>query len=301
VSTSAEPGPRHRLIGTRAEGIALLLLTAFLWGFGWPQIKFLLTELPPFTARSVSYVSGVAIAFGVAWALRETLLPPRGQWGWLVIYAMLNIGLFTIGTTLALVWLSASEAVVITYTLPVWAAILAWPLLGERPSLRTAAAIMLAVAGVALLVGVGWSEPVWGKLPGVLSGFSAAILFALGTVIAKRHPLALPPVTGVAWQAGIGTVPLVVWALFEHPQWERVTPMGFVAGGYIAVMPLTVAYLAWFRALRFVPASLAATTVLISPLVGVLTSALLLGDPLGPRQLVALAMTLSGVALAARK
>ena len=58
-------------------------------------------------------------------------------------------------------------------------------------------------------------------------------------------------------------------------------------------------YLAWFRALKLVPASTAATTVLVSPLVGVIGSTLLLGEALGPRQLVALALTLTGVGLAA--
>ena len=62
----------------------------------------------------------------------------------------------------------------------------------------------------------------------------------------------------------------------------------------------TIAYLAWFRALKLVPASTAATTVLVSPMIGVIGSTLLLGDVLGPRQIVALVMTLTGVALAAR-
>ena len=63
---------------------------------------------------------------------------------------------------------------------------------------------------------------------------------------------------------------------------------------------MTAAYLAWFRALRMVPASTAAAAVLISPLVGVIGSGLMLGETFGTRQVVALVMTLTGVALAAR-
>ncbi|MBN8907339.1 MAG: EamA family transporter, partial [Rhodospirillales bacterium] len=65
--------------------------------------------------------------------------------------------------------------------------------------------------------------------------------------------------------------------------------------------PMTVSYLAWFRALRLVPASTAATTVLLSPLIGVAGSALLLGETLGPRQVLGLVLTLTGVGLAARR
>ena len=111
----------------------------------------------------------------------------------------------------------------------------------------------------------------------------------------------LSPVTGVMWQIAFGAIPaLVLAAGFEHPVLARLTPLAWLAFAYIAILPMTVGYLTWFRALRLLPASIAATGVLISPLVGVLGSALLLGDPLGARQIAALAVTLTGVGLAAR-
>lgn len=299
MSTSVEQRARG-LIGTRAEGLALLLLTACSWGLTWPQAKFLLTEMPPYTMRSVTTIGGAAFAFAVAALRREALRPPRAQWGRLTLFAMLNFGGFMVFSTLALAWLNASEAVIVTYTLPIWAGVLAWPMLGERPTLQRVAAMLLGLAGVALLVGVGTVQASWSKVPGVACGLLAAAIFGLGTVVAKRRPLALPPVTSVAWQAAIGAVPVLLLALLEHPDWDAVTPVGWLCCCYIMVMPLTVAYLAWFRALRFVPASTAATMVLISPLIGVFGSALLLGDPLGPRQLLAVAVTLTGVGLAAR-
>jgi drug/metabolite transporter (DMT)-like permease len=288
------------LIGTRAEGILLLLLTACCWGLTWPQAKFLLTELPPFSMRSVCSVGGAAFAFAVAAARREDLCPPRAQWGWLILFAALNFGGFTVFSTLSLAWLNASEAVIVTYTLPIWASVLAWPMLGERLTARRIGAIVLGMVGVALLVGIGSVQARWSKLPGIAAGLLAAAIFALGTVVSKRRPLRLPAVTSVAWQASIGALPLLSLALLEHPHWDAVTPLGWLCCCYIMVMPLTVAYLAWFRALRFVAASTAATMVLVSPLVGVFGSALLLGDPLGLRQLLALGVTLTGVGLAAR-
>jgi len=251
--------------------------------------------------RGVCTLGGAAFAFAVAALRRETLLPPRAQWGWLIVFATLNFGAFTVFSTLALVWLDASKAVVITYTLPIWAGVLAWPVLGERPTPRRVAAMVLGMVGVALLMGIGDGQASRAQLPGVASGLLAAWIFGLGTVIAKRRPLALPPVTSVAWQATLGALPLVALAAREHPVWPAVSPLGWTCVLYIAVMPLTVAYLAWFRALRLVPASTAATTVLLSPLVGVVSSALLLGDPLGPRQVLAVAVTLTGVGLAARR
>jgi len=277
-----------------------VLFTACSWGLTWPQSKFLLTMLPPFSMRASCGVLGFSFAFLVAFIRGEKLWPPRDQWPRLVLFAMLNYGLFIVLTTESLVWLKASEAVVITYTLPVWASLLAWPMLGERPTVPKILALILALGGVALLVGADTAEASWQKLPAAALSLAAAILFGLGTVLAKKHPLRLPPTTSVAWQAMLGMVLVVSLALFEHRDWGRVTTGGWISIAYISTIPLTVAYLAWFRALRMVPASTAATTVLVSPLVGVIGSGLLLGETFGPRQIVALLMTLTGVALAAR-
>jgi probable blue pigment (indigoidine) exporter len=299
VSTSANASSK-RLVSERTQGIALVLFTACSWGLSWPQLKFLLTMLPPFSVRASCGLLGVCFAFLVAILRRERLWPPRDQWPRLIVFSMLNYGLFIVLTTLSLVWLKASEAVVITYTLPVWASLLAWPMLGERPTLQRIIALILALAGVALLVGANTAEATWQKLPAAGLSLAAAVLFGLGTVLAKKKPLRLPPVTAVAWQSMLGMVLIMTLAAFEHRDWGRVSAWGWVSIAYIATIPLTIAYLAWFRALRMVSASTAATTVLVSPLVGVIGSGVLLGETFGPRQIVALAMTLTGVALAAR-
>ncbi|MGD0429914.1 MAG: DMT family transporter [Acetobacteraceae bacterium] len=300
MSTSVNRG----FLGSRTEGLCLVLFAACSWGAAWPQTKFLLGELPPFSMRTFCGVCGCLFAVAVALVRQEQLYPPRTQWGRLFLFSMLNYGVYIVLSTEAQVYLPASEAIVLTYTLPIWASLLAWPLLGERPSWRQFVALVLAIGGVALLVGVssadGRDGSRWGQVVGVAMGLGAAVLFGLGTVLAKQAPLALPPATSVAWQVGLGTAVLAVLALFETPDWTRVTPAGWACIAYIATIPMTVAYLGWFRALRLVPASLAATAVLVSPMVGVLGSTLVLGESLGPRQYVALGMTLAGVALALR-
>ncbi len=303
MPSTAEPAAPTRLgslRGGRIEGFALLLITACSWGFNWPVMKFILSELPPFTARTVGAALGLVFALLLVWVRGERLRPPRDQLWPLVVFASLNYGAFSVLTTIALVWLRASEAVVITYTLPIWAALLAWPMLGERPTALRGVGMVLALAGVALLVGADQMRAGWTVLPGIGSAFLAAVLFGLGTVIAKRQPLKMPLVAGVAWQIGLGSIPVLILAAFEQPDWARATPLAWWGFIYVGIMPMTVAYLTWFRALLLLPASIAAISVLLSPLVGVLGSAALLGDPLGPRQLLALAVTLTGVGLAAR-
>ena len=296
MSTSIEAAA---LPASRVQGFGLLLLTACCWGLNWPVAKFLLSELPPFSMRATCCLGAVGFGFLLAAMRGERLAPPRSQWAMLAVYATLNYGAFVVLTTLSLIWLTASEAVVVTYTLPIWAVVLAWPVLGERLTVRRGMAALMGVAGVVLLVGWHGLHADPHVLPGVACGLGAAMAFGLGTVIAKRRPLLMPLAAGAAWQILLGSVPLLLLAQFEQPNWAAVTTTGWLAMLYAALMPNAVAYVTWFAALRLLPASTATIGVLLAPVVGVFSSAALLGDPLGLRQVLALAITVGGIVLAA--
>ena len=66
------------------------------------------------------------------------------------------------------------------------------------------------------------------------------------------------------------------------------------------VIAVCLSNITWIKALKLLPASTAAIGTLMVPVIGVLSSGVLLGEPLGVRQLTALAMTVTGVALASR-
>ena len=76
------------------------------------------------------------------------------------------------------------------------------------------------------------------------------------------------------------------------------SPLGFGALAYMTVFAMGLCYLTWFAALRRLPPSTAATGMLLVPLIGTLAAAAAFGEPLGPRQLISMALTLSGVMLA---
>jgi drug/metabolite transporter (DMT)-like permease len=287
--------------GSRLRGLGFLLVTCFGWGMNWPVIRLVLSELPPFTARAASSGLGMLIAFAAAALLGERLRPLAGQYRQLLISAVLNFAAFSALSTLAVQLLNASEAAILVFTLPLWSALLAWPILGERLTGRKLAALAIGLSGVVVLMGnrvhFGGDDR---ALLGIVCGLAASMLFALGTVLAKRRPLALPPVTAVAWQLGIATLLLAALSGFEHAAWAELHLKVWLGLLYIAGVASTLAYLAWFRALRLLPASTAAIGSLLTPVIGVCAAALTLGEPLGARQLVALALTVSGVALAVR-
>jgi drug/metabolite transporter (DMT)-like permease len=202
---------------------------------------------------------------------------------------------------LALVWLPASEAVVIAYTMPVWTALLAWPLLGERMTWMRVLALVMAFGGIAVLTGSNGFAASLAKLPGILLALVGAIGFALGTIFLKRFPIRLPAATSAAWQIGAGCLPVALIGLaFEHPSFATLSTTGWACLVYMIFIQFCLAYLCWFAALERLPASVAAIGTMAVPVIGVIVSAIALHEPLGPGQIAALVLTLAGVALATR-
>jgi drug/metabolite transporter (DMT)-like permease len=283
-------------------GFGYLCVTATAWGLNWPVMKLLMQDWPPYAFRIFAALGAVGLLVAVAALQRDRLWPGRGQWGRLVVSAVLNVSAWSVVAPLSLFWLDAAEAAIIAYTMPVWATVLAWPVLGERPGWRRLAGLVLGLGGVTLLMaGAVGAGALWAKLPGVAAILTTALMFAGGAVFTKRWPVAMAPVPLVAWQIAIGTLPVWVIALgFETLDFSRVTWVGWGCLVYVAVVAQCAAYLAWFRALRLLPAGVAATGSLLVPVIGVFSSGALLGEPLGVRHVVALVLTLGGVVLAAR-
>lgn len=213
---------------SRQVGLLCLLVTAVGWGLNWPAIKVLLHEWPPLFARGTA---GVAAALGLALlaAMRgQRLAVPGPLVGRLVAAAAINVLAWMGLSTLSMLLRSAGEGALLVYTMPIWATLLAWPILGERPTVRSLTALALGIAGVEVLLGGQDLSVGSEKLPGVLLALAAAGLFALGTV-ALRPPLALPALTSVAWQVGLGCLPMVAWGLlFEKPALDRQRVQGGV-------------------------------------------------------------------------
>ena len=137
---STRPGLRPRIA---PAGLMFLAITSVGWGFNWPVTKFLLAELPPLTLRGVTGVLGAVLLAALALIRRQSLKVGPGIWPRLLTAAVLNVTGWMVLMGLALLWLPASEAALIAYTMPVWASIIAWPVLGERPTvLRTLGLVM---------------------------------------------------------------------------------------------------------------------------------------------------------------
>jgi len=157
-------------------GLMFLAITSVGWGFNWPVTKFLLSELPPLTLRGTTGVIGATLLALLALARAQSLKVERHLWPRLMLAALLNVTGWMVLMGLALLWLPASEAALIAYTMPVWASLLAWPVLGERPTVLRTVALVMAFAGLAAIMGGNGISATAAKLPGVVMALTGAVL-----------------------------------------------------------------------------------------------------------------------------
>jgi drug/metabolite transporter (DMT)-like permease len=286
---------------TRWAGVFFLLVTATGWALNWPAMKILLREWPPLFSRGVAGVAASLLLAAIALGCGEQLRVPRQLMPRMLLAASTNVFAWMGFSTLSMKWLSVSEGALLVYTMPIWAMLLAWPLLSRRPSAEGFVSLALGLAGVVVLLGGQGFAFDAGKLAGILFALLAAVLFALGTVI-TRTPIPVAPITLVAWQVGLGCVPMVIAGLLiEHPDVTALNTAGWAVLIYMTVVPMGVCYLAWFATLRHLPPEVASIGMLLVPIMGIVAAALALGEPLGAREVVAMALTLGGVALALRR
>jgi drug/metabolite transporter (DMT)-like permease len=88
--------------------------------------------------------------------------------------------------------------------------------------------------------------------------------------------------------------------LIETSDVAALSNLGWILLVYATVIQFCVAYVSWFAALSRLPVSVAAIGTMAVPVIGVVTSAVALHEPLGPGQIAALIFTLAGVVLATR-
>lgn len=283
------------------RGLVLMAVTTLGWGLNWPLMKMLLHHWPPLSARGWAGIVGALVLALIARLRGESLAVPRRAIGPLIFAALFNVTAWMGIGTLAMASLSVAEAAMLAYTMPIWVMLLAWPILGERPSWQGLLATAMGFAGIFILLGSPQFTADAGKISGVVYALTAATLFAFGAVRASKPP-SLPPIAATAWQVGLGCLPMIAYGVIvERPSIDALTTRDWLSMAYMALVPMAACYLTWFMALQTLPPSTASMASLMTPVIGVFAAAYLLDSPVGMREIIAMTLILAGVVLALRR
>jgi drug/metabolite transporter (DMT)-like permease len=192
----------------------------------------------------------------------------------------------------------AGRASIIAFTMPVWATFIAALVLGEKITFPKIAGLILGVAGLGALIGpdllILKRSPV-----GAVYMLLAALSWALGTVLIKKTDWKIPTISNVAWQLLFSAIPVTVVAALTEPVPDMTALSGTatIALIYLFVFPMSFCQWAYFRIVSLLPASVAAIGTLVVPVIGFYSSYLVLNEPVGVAELIALGLILSSLTL----
>ena len=110
----------------RWHGFLFLAITSIGWGLNWPAIKILLRDWPPLFSRGVAGIAAAVILASIAAARGDSLKVPRGTMPTLLFASFTNVFAWMGFGTMAMKYLSISEAALLVYTMPIWAMLFAW-------------------------------------------------------------------------------------------------------------------------------------------------------------------------------
>jgi len=261
---------------SQRTAILCLIVLVLIWGYNWVVMKVALRYSSSSDFAALRILVGLVGLLVVFILSRKPLLPRKEVLG-IVLTGLLQTGGFYVFSTWALVSGAVGKTVVLNYAMPFWVLLLAWFALGERLRRTQWAGVASALAGLLfILMPFRFTQGLFSEMLALLSGFS----WAAGIVVAKRlqQRTELDLLSFTTWQMIFGSIPLFLCAFFISSPPVRWTGTFVATLAYSGILGGAVAWSLWFYALSRLPAGVASFGTLATPVVGVLTAWIQLGE-----------------------
>ncbi|MHA7176619.1 EamA family transporter [Arthrobacter sp. Sr24] len=271
-------------------------LAPILWGTTYLTTTMYLPEGRPLLAGVLRALPAGLLLLALSRQL------PQGSWWWKSwVLGLLNIGAFFALLFIAAYRLPGGVAAIVGGIGPLLVAVLASAVLHEKVTAPRVLVGGAGVLGVALIVLQSQARL---DALGLLAAAGGTVSMAAGTVLAKKwgQPVSRGsrPVTALAttgWQLMTGGASLAILLLvFEGLPADPLTVTNVLGYLYLSVAGTAFAYFCWFRGLSRLPAGAAAFLGLLSPVVAIVLGWAVVGQAMGPLQMVGIAVVLSSVA-----
>ena len=278
--------------------LALLGALTLVWGTNWPLFRIALDELPVWTFRTIVLATALVMLAPILLLRGERFAVPPGKWPALIAAALMNIGVWNIATSLAVLYIPSGHASVLAYTMPLWVALLGFAVFGQRLTTRLLAAIVIGAAAVVALMAPNFRDYAQAPL-GLFWGLLAGFCWAVGTFIVKRTAWPGMGLSLTFWQVAICLPPIALGALLIDglpTHWPSTKAL--VATLYTGAIPMALGTAAWFALVKLLPAQVAALASIAIPIVAIVSGILILHEPLSWLQAAAIASTVISLWLA---
>ncbi len=284
----------------RALARAAMLTAVAIWGSTFVAIKIALMDTGPIMlavlrfAMAALFFCPFLIKYRAKGPLPLRSLAAAGFFGVTLFFSLQNVGLY---------YTTAVNAGLILGSIPVFTLLFSVLLLGEKMTLVRCAGVAFSVLGVSLIV-LADGSPEAASLPllGNTLLLGSAVAWALYTVKGKTLVGSLPQHMVAAGSVIFGFLFLLPLLLLESRfvSYQPISAAGWAAVAYLGFFASFGAFFLWNYGLKSVSASEAGTYTNLSPVVAVVTAALLLDEPVGLSHLLGGPMVIAGVYLASR-
>jgi drug/metabolite transporter (DMT)-like permease len=277
-----------------------VLFTVIVWGASFIATKVALRHLSPVTLVWMRFGIGVVILGFATAARRQFALPARNELGYLALLGFLGITLHQWLQSTGLQTAQATTTGWIIASIPVFMALLGWGFLKEILNRTQVAGIALSALGVLLVVSKGsLSGLTTGKF-GTIGDFLillSAPNWAVFTILSRRGLQQHPATRMMFYVMGFGWLfsSALLFTGSGIGEIGRMTPDGWLAMGFLGVIVSGLAYIAWYDALKVIPAAQIGAFLYLEPVVTMSLAAGMLGEPLLPASVLGGGLILLGV------
>lgn len=276
---------------------ALLVTVVLIWGVTWPVMKVGLVYIEPLYFGALRMLVGAGCVFLLLGLTSGIRMPGRADVPIVLSVGLLQMAIPTALMHFSLVFVDAGRASLLAFTHPIWIAPAAVVLLKEPLTRGTVAGLVVGTAGLMVLfnpLSFDWSDGQTLVGNGLL--ILAAISWAAGIVHVRYFRWTSGPLAMSPWQMLVaGVLLLALAAARETPGATRWTPELVQVLLFVGVAATAFCYWGAVTVSRHLPSLVAALGFLGVPVVGILSSAYLLGEPLTPTLLAGTVLILFGL------
>ncbi|WGS18615.1 MULTISPECIES: DMT family transporter [unclassified Bradyrhizobium] len=282
-----------------AKAAALFVVVVLGWGINWSVTKSLVVEIPPlWTAAIRSWIALIGL-LAILRATGNLIIPRMADVPVVLSVALLHMTLFSTLAAAGLRYLPASKGVVLGYTTPLWVALAASVAGTERLGMLKLVGVAAGLLGLCVILNPASLD--WGNLHVIVGAgmiILAAICWAANIIYIRSHRWIATPLQLLLWQVLVATVVLSTMALategVPRVTWSPHLALLFLYSGFIGT---ALAYWAMSMVNKSLPALTTSLGTTATPIIGIVSAALLLGEPVDLSLALAAALIVGGIAL----
>lgn len=239
----------QRVDTTAAIAVALTVVG---WASAFPAIRAGLEAFGPLELGALRFAIA-AVPAGIFLALKRPALPRLGELWRFAVGGAVFVALYTVMLNFGEQTVSAGAAGFIINVSPIFTAIMAMALLGERFSAMAWAGTFVSFAGIGLIaLGEGKGLRIE---TGTLLVLGSALCSAVNTIVQKPLFARHDALTVAASNMVLGALCLAPFLPAGIAQAQAADTAGLGAVIYLGIVPSLIAYAAWATALSRLPAA----------------------------------------------